>query len=97
MIRAMVKKLQVNVAGGIHLAVAVDLFRIVTKANAFVCIKAGKKMASAKDYLKVLSLGVRQYAWVDVIVESEHDEAAIMARIEKLLCGGKINEEVENE
>lgn len=46
-------------------------------------------MTSVKDYMKVLSLGIRQNDWIEIIIESDHNEEIIMSRIEKILSFGR--------
>lgn len=52
----MVKKIQVTTSGGIHVAVAVLLRQIAVEENAFISIKADRKMVSVREFMKVLSL-----------------------------------------
>ncbi len=49
-------------------------------------MKTDKKMVSAKEVPKVLALGVHELDWVEVIVDSEGEEEALMERIERILC-----------
>lgn len=49
-------------------------------------------MTSAKDHMKVLSLGIRQNDWIEIVIESDHDEEIIMSRIEKILSSGRKDE-----
>lgn len=85
----MVKRIQVTTSGGIHVAVAVLLRQIAVEENAFISIKADRKMVSVREFMKVLSLGIRQSDWIEVVVESDHDEEYIMSRIEKVLSSGR--------
>ena len=85
----MVKKIQVTTSGGIHVAVAVLLRQIAVEENAFISIKADRKMVSVREFMKVLSLGIRQSDWIEVVVESDHDEEYVTSRIEKVLSSGR--------
>ena len=85
----MVKKIQVTTSGGIHVAVAVLLRQIAVEENAFISIKADRKMVSVREFMKVLSLGIRQSDWIEVVAESDHDEEYVMSRIEKVLSSGR--------
>ena len=44
--------------------------------------------------MKVLSMGIRQYDWIELIVESENDEEYVMLQIEKVLCSGRKEQEI---
>lgn len=88
----MKKRIQVTAPGGIHAAVAVLLSRIVIEENAFIFIKTDRKMVSVREHIKVLSLGIHQYDWIDIIVDGEQDEKFIMSQVERILCGGSIEE-----
>lgn len=80
------KRIQVTVPGGIHLAVAVSLRQIAGESDAHVFLKSGKKMVSAQEVQRVLSLGVHQMDRVELIVDGEEEEDSVMERIGKLLC-----------
>lgn len=80
------KRIQVTVPGGIHLAVAVSLRQIAGESDAHVFLKSGKKMVSVQEVQRVLSLGVHQMDWVELIVDGEEEEDSVMERIGKLLC-----------
>lgn len=88
------KRIQVTTPGGIHAAVAALLRQIAVEENAFISIRTDRKMVSVREYIKVLSLGIHQYDWIDVIVDGEQDEEFIMARIERILCGSSIEKEI---
>lgn len=90
----MIKRIQVTTPGGIHAAVAALLRQIAVRENAFISIRRDKKMVSAKEYMKVLSMGIRQYDWIELIVESENDEEYVMSQIEKVLCSGRKEQEI---
>ena len=81
------KKVQVPAAGGIHLAIAAALGETARAAEAHVFLKSGKKMVSAREIRKVLALGIHEQDQVEIIVDGEEEEAGIMERIEKILCG----------
>lgn len=85
----MIKKLQVTTPGGIHVGIAVLLRQTALDEKCFISVKTGKKMISVKDYMKILSLGIHQYEWIEIVVESDHDEEIIMSRIEKILSSGR--------
>ncbi|MGN0293933.1 MAG: HPr family phosphocarrier protein [Lachnospiraceae bacterium] len=85
----MIKKIQVTTPGGIHVGVAALLRKTALEEQCFISIKTGSKMTSVKDYMKVLSLGIRQNDWVEIMIESDHDEEIIMSRIEKILSFGR--------
>lgn len=68
------------------MAVAVSLGQVVRAAAVHVFLKAGKKMVSAREVQKVLSLGVHQMDWVELIVDGEEEEESVMEQIRKLLC-----------
>lgn len=85
----MVRRIQVTTSGGVHAAIAALLSQIAVEENAFISIKVGKKMTSVRNYMKVLSLGIRQYDWIEVAVESDNDENFIMLQVEKVLCSGR--------
>lgn len=80
------KRIQVTVPGGIHLSIAVSLRQIAGESGAHVFLKAGKKMVSAQEVQRVLSLGVHQMDRVELIVDGEEEEDSVMERIGKLLC-----------
>lgn len=86
------KRIQVTAPGGIHAAVAALLRQIAVEEGAFIGVKSDRKMVSVREYIKVLSLGIHQYDWIDIIVESEQDEELILSRVERVLCGGSIKE-----
>lgn len=88
----MIKKIQVTTPGGIHVGIAVLLRQAVLEEQCFISIKTGRKMTSAKDHMKVLSLGIRQNDWIEIVIESDHDEEIIMSRIEKILSSGRKDE-----
>lgn len=85
----MKKRIQVTTSGGIHIAVAVLLRQIAVEQNAFISIKTDKKIVSVREYMKVLSLGIHENDWVDIVVESNHDEEFIISQVEKILCSGR--------
>ncbi|MDE6961349.1 MAG: HPr family phosphocarrier protein [Lachnospiraceae bacterium] len=80
------KKIQVSTSGGIHMAIAVSLGLTAKEQGGHVFLKTDKKMVSAKEVPKVLALGVHELDWVEVIVDSEGEEEALMERIERILC-----------
>lgn len=80
------KKIQVTVPGGIHMAIAVSLGQVIRESEAHVFLKAGKKMISAREVQKILSLGVHQLDWIELIVDGEEEEEPVAERIRKLLC-----------
>ena len=67
------------------MSVAVSLGRIVRELDVHVFLKSQKKMVSAREISKVLSLGVHQMDWVELIVDGDEEESA-MEQIGKLLC-----------
>ncbi len=88
----MIRKIQVTTPGGIHVGIAVLLRQIALEEKVFISLKTGRKMTNVKDYMKVLSLGIRQNDWVEIVVESDHDEEIIMSRIEKILSSSRKDE-----
>ncbi len=80
------RKIQVSVPGGIHMAVAAALSQTVRREDEHVFLKAGKKMASIREPLNVLSLGVHRMDWVEIIVDCEKEEESVLEQIEKILC-----------
>lgn len=80
------KRIQVTVPGGIHLAIAVSLRQIAGESDAHVFLKSGKKMVRVQEVQRVLSLGVHQMDWIELIVDGEEEEDSVMERIGKLLC-----------
>lgn len=68
------------------MAVAASLGQAVKDQDAHVFLKAGKKMVSVKEIPKILALGVHEQDIVEVIVDSEGEEEALMERIERILC-----------
>lgn len=85
----MIKKIQVTTPGGIHVGIAVLLRQAVLEEQCFISIKTGSKITSVKDYMKVLSLGICQNDWIEIMIDSDHDEEIIMSRIEKILSFGR--------
>lgn len=67
------------------MAVAAALCRTVRTEDEHVFLKAGKKIASIREPLKVLSLGVRRMDWVEIIVDCEKEEESVLEQIEKIL------------
>lgn len=80
------KKIQVSVPGGIHMAIASALSQTVRTENIHVFLKAGKKMASIREPLKVLALGVHAQDWVEIIADCEGEEESVIEQMEKILC-----------
>lgn len=68
------------------MAIAVSLGQAVQQYGAHVFLKAGRKMVSVKEVAKVLALGVHEQDFVEVIVDSEGEEEALMERMERILC-----------
>lgn len=68
------------------MAIAASLGQAVQEKDAHVFLKAGRKMASVKEIPKVLALGVHEQDFVEVIVDSEGEEEALMERVERILC-----------
>lgn len=69
------------------MAIAASLGQAVREKDAHVFLKVGRKMASVKEIPKVLALGVHEWDFVEVIVDSEGEEEALMERMERILCG----------
>ena len=67
------------------MAIAVSLGQISKESDAYVFLKSGKKMVSAREIPKVLALGVHERGQVELIVDGDEEEA-VMERITRLLC-----------
>ena len=67
------------------MAIAASLGQVVRESEAHVFLKAGKKV-SAREVQKILSLGVHQLDWIELIVDGEEEEEPVAERIRKLLC-----------
>lgn len=68
------------------MAIASALSQTVRTENIHVFLKAGKKMASIREPLKVLALGVHAQDWVEIIADCEGEEESVIEQMEKILC-----------
>lgn len=72
--------------GGIHMAIAAALCQIVCEGKEHVFVKAGRRMASIREPVKVLAIGVRRLEWVEIIVDGEGEEESVLEQVENILC-----------
>lgn len=68
------------------MAIAAALCQMACEGKEHVFLKAGRRMASIREPVKVLALGVRQMEWVEIIVDGEGEEESVLEQVENILC-----------
>ncbi len=68
------------------MAIAAALCQIVCEGKEHVFVNAGRRMASIREPVKVLALGVRRLEWVEIIVDGEGEEESVLEQVENILC-----------
>ena len=68
------------------MAIAAALCQIGCEGKEHVFVKAGRRMASIREPVKVLALGVRRLEWVEIIVDGEGEEESVLEQVENILC-----------